>query len=100
MATLSSFVADEASTGSHRKVIVRSAIVNPDHLPINGGTTMPQTGFVKAMKDFFGPLPGQNIMQFGAELRALSHEEKLDFAQGLRAVGIDCADPVQSNIAA
>ena len=43
---------------------------------------MSQIGFVKAMKDFFGLLPGQSVMQFGAELRALSHEEKLDFAQG------------------
>ncbi len=47
---------------------------------------MPQVGFVKAMKDFFGPRPGQNIMQFGAELRALSHEEKLEFTRGLRAI--------------
>ena len=61
---------------------------------------MSQIGFVKAMKDFFGPLPGQSIMQFGAELRALSHEEKLDFAQGLRSIGIDCADPEQSKVAA
>ena len=61
---------------------------------------MQQIGFVKAMKDFFGPLPGQSIMQFGAELRALSHEEKLDFAQGLRSIGIDCADPEQSKVAA
>ncbi len=61
---------------------------------------MPQIGFVKAMKDFFGPLPGQNIMQFGAELRELSHEDKLEFAHGLRAIGIDCADPEQSRIAA
>ena len=61
---------------------------------------MSQIGFVKAMKDFFGPLPGQSVMQFGAELRALSHEEKLDFAQGLRSIGIDCADPDQSKVAA
>ena len=61
---------------------------------------MSQIGFVKAMKDYFGPLPGQSIMQFGAELRALSHEEKLDFAQGLRSIGIDCADPEQSKVAA
>ena len=42
---------------------------------------MSQIGFVKAMKDFFGPLPGQSIMQFGLN-SGPSHEEKLDFAQG------------------
>ncbi len=61
---------------------------------------MPQVGFVKAMKDFFGLLPGQSILQFGAELRALSHEEKLEFAQGLRSLGIACADPDQPRAAA
>jgi len=52
-------------------------------------------GFVKAMKDYFGLLPGQTVLQFGAELRALSHEEKLEFAKGLRSLGINCADPDQ-----
>jgi hypothetical protein len=57
--------------------------------------TMPQASFVKAMKDFFGLLPGQTVLQFGAEIRALSYEEKLDFVQGLRSLGINCADPDQ-----
>jgi hypothetical protein len=71
------------------------------HKPgIHGRTNMPQVGFVKAMKDFFGLLPGQSVIQFGAELRALSHEEKLDFAKGLRSIGIDCADPELAQIAA
>ncbi len=61
---------------------------------------MPQIGFVKAMKDFFGPLPGQSVMQFGAELRSLSHEEKCEFAKELRSIGINCADPEQSKLAA
>ena len=61
---------------------------------------MPQIGFVKAMKDYFGLLPGQSVIQFGAELRALSYEEKLTFASGLRAIGIDCADPEQPKVAA
>lgn len=56
---------------------------------------MPQVGFVKAMKDYFGLLPGQTVLQFGAELKALSFEEKCDFAQGLRALAIDCANPEQ-----
>ena len=61
---------------------------------------MPQVGFVRAMKDYFGLLPGQSIMQFGADLKTLSPEEKLDFAKGLRSIGIDCADPDQSRAAA
>jgi hypothetical protein len=61
---------------------------------------MPKTGFVKAMKDYFGLLPGQSVMQFGAELRALSDQEKHDFAQGLRSIGIDCTDPVPPKAAA
>jgi hypothetical protein len=56
---------------------------------------MPQISFVKAMKDYFGLLPGPTILQFGAELRPLSHREKLDFASGLRALGIPCAEPEQ-----
>jgi len=61
---------------------------------------MPRTGFVKAMKDFFGLLPGQSVTQFGAELKALSDAEKHEFAEGLRAIGIDCADPVPAKAAA
>jgi hypothetical protein len=61
---------------------------------------MPPIGFVKAMKDYFGLRPGQTVLQFGAELRALSHEEKLDFANGFRALGIHCADPEQPKAAA
>jgi hypothetical protein len=61
---------------------------------------MPQIGFVKAMKDFFGALPGRSLAEFGAELQALSHEEKPDFAKGLRALGINCADPGRPKAAA
>jgi hypothetical protein len=48
---------------------------------------------VKAMKDYFGLRPGQTAPQFGAGLRALSSEEKLEFARGLRPLGIACTDP-------
>jgi hypothetical protein len=61
---------------------------------------VPQIGFVKAMKDFFGVLPGQSFTHFGAERKALSHEEKLDFAGGLRALGVNCADPEPPKAAA
>jgi hypothetical protein len=59
-----------------------------------------QIGFVKAMKDYFGLLPGQTILQFGAELKALAYEEKLSFAQALRSIGVSCADPAQPKAAA
>jgi hypothetical protein len=61
---------------------------------------MPPTGFVKTMKDYFGLLSGQTLLQFGAELKNLSYEEKLDIAKGLRALGIDCADPDRPKAAA
>ena len=61
---------------------------------------MPQIGFVKAIKEFFGLLPGQTLAQFGAELKALSYQEKRDIAIGLRSIGIDCADPEQPKLAA
>jgi hypothetical protein len=61
---------------------------------------MPRIGFVKAMKDFFGLLPGQTLAQFGVELRALSYQEKVEFANGLRSAGIDCTDPQQPQAAA
>jgi hypothetical protein len=61
---------------------------------------MSQIVFVKAMKDFFGLRPGQTVVEFGAELRALTYEEKLEFANGLRAIGINCADPEQPKAAA
>ncbi len=61
---------------------------------------MPRIGFVKAMKDFFGVPPGQTVLQFGAELKALSYDEKLDFANRLRAAGIDCDEPEKPKMAA
>jgi hypothetical protein len=61
---------------------------------------VPQSGFVKAMIDFFGLRPGQSVIQFGADLKALSMDDKMEFAQGLRSLGIDCADPVRPKAAA
>ena len=61
---------------------------------------MSQSSFVKAMKDFFGLLPGQSVMQFGAELKTLSDAEKHEFASALRASGIDCANPTLLQVAA
>lgn len=49
--------------------------------------------FVAACKEFFGFKEGQTLTEFGAELKALSYEEKLEIAAGLRATGLDCEDP-------
>lgn len=55
---------------------------------------MAQHSFVAACKIFFGFKDGQTISDFGRELKELSHAEKLEIAQGLRAEGIDCEDPI------
>lgn len=52
--------------------------------------------FTAACRQFFGFLPGQGLSQFAAELKALTHEDKQQLAAGLREVGLDCADPVES----
>jgi hypothetical protein len=51
------------------------------------------------MMDFFGLRPGQTVILFGAELKALSLGEKKEVAQGLRSIGVDCADPVPPKVA-
>jgi len=49
--------------------------------------------FTAACKTFFGFREDQKISDFAAELRELSPADKLEIAEGLRAVGIDCEDP-------
>jgi hypothetical protein len=58
---------------------------------------MAPISFVQAMKHYVALLPDPTILGIGAELKALSYEEKLDFADGLRALGIDPADPEPPN---
>lgn len=41
-------------------------------------------GFAGAMKEFFGLLPGQDVMAFGRELKALSPAEKKDLSDMLQ----------------
>lgn len=55
--------------------------------------------FVAQMKAFFGLLPGQSVTGFGAELKALSAADKLEFAAMLNAAGYPC-DPPQVAAAA
>jgi hypothetical protein len=58
---------------------------------------MAQKSFIGACREFFGFKPGQTLTEFGAEIKALSYEDKKEIAQGLRDVGIDCADPAPVN---
>ena len=50
--------------------------------------------FVAACKEFFGFKEGQTLSQFGEEIKALSYEDKMEIADGLRKIGHDCADPI------
>lgn len=52
--------------------------------------------FTAAMKEFFGSKPGStSILDFAAELKALSHEEKVEFHKMLVEAGFNCDPPVQ-----
>lgn len=55
---------------------------------------MAQKSFIAACREFFGFKPGQTLTEFGQEIKALSHADKVDIAAGLREVGIDVAEPV------
>jgi hypothetical protein len=48
---------------------------------------MEPMSYVKAMKDFFGFKPGQSLMEFAAELKALTPADKLEFIEGLKQNG-------------
>ena len=51
---------------------------------MNTGTPM---NFVAAMKDFFGNRPGKGLMDFAAELKELTSEDRAYFKAGLEQVG-------------
>lgn len=55
------------------------------------------SSFIAAAKNFFGFLPEQKLGEFKAEIDALTHEDKLELAAGMRANGIDCDDPAPKN---
>lgn len=56
----------------------------------------PRKKFIAAMREFFGFRPGTGLAEFSAEIKALSADDKLYFANSLRAVGIDCEDPISA----
>ena len=43
--------------------------------------------FMAAMSDFFGRLPGQGLKEFGAEVKALTTEDRAYFTAGLENSG-------------
>jgi hypothetical protein len=62
--------------------------------PMNVTTTTPaRKGFAAQMREFFGLLPGQRFQEFGAELKALTAEDKQELAALLTAVGYPCEVP-------
>lgn len=46
-----------------------------------------KTTFVQAMLDFFGRLPGQSLMDFHTEIKALTPEDRAYFTAGLAGIG-------------
>lgn len=49
--------------------------------------------FVQGMREFYGFREGQGLSDFAKEIKALTHDDKMELASGLRAIGQDCDDP-------
>ncbi len=47
----------------------------------------PQMTFMQACRDFFGLHAGQSAMSFGAEIKALSDDDRKEIMQGLEQQG-------------
>ncbi len=45
--------------------------------------------FMQACREFFGMKDGQTALDFGREVHALSPKDRIEIAQGLRAIGFD-----------
>lgn len=52
-----------------------------------------KVSFSMRCKSFFGLLPGQNVQQFAAELKALSYDDKEELADRFTAAGMPTALP-------
>ena len=57
---------------------------------------MAQKSFTAVCREFFGFKEGQTLTEFGAELKQLTHKDKLEIAEGLRAIGYDVAEVVEA----
>ena len=63
---------------------------------MNNAASAPKS-FAGACREFFGMQPGQKIADFGAELKSLTHEDKVELAEGMRAsTGWNISDPVNA----
>lgn len=51
--------------------------------------------FTTAMKQYFGLKDGQTIGEFASELKALTHEAKMEFHAMLNAAGYECPEPTK-----
>ncbi|HYV37940.1 MAG TPA: hypothetical protein VE988_19805 [Gemmataceae bacterium] len=49
--------------------------------------------FSAQMRSFFGLRPGDGLKEFAAELRALSHDDKVAFVEMLNEAGFPCDPP-------
>lgn len=48
---------------------------------------MKEMTFMQACRDFFGLLPGQTPLQFGAEIKKLTEEDRAEIRAGLESNG-------------
>lgn len=69
--------------------------------PLTRGVVMSgPKAFGAACASYFGRHPNQTIAQFSAELKALTHADKLEIAEGMRKNGVDCLDPTEIQVQA
>lgn len=50
--------------------------------------------FIRAAMAHFGLRPGQTLGAFAEELDQMSYAERRDIAAGMRAAGLEFADPI------
>jgi hypothetical protein len=55
------------------------------------------TSFIKAMMQYFGKKPGQTLSEFQAELKELSHDDRLYFVREFAKIGIAVEPPVPTS---
>lgn len=62
---------------------------------MNNATASASKSFAGACREFFGMHPGQKIAEFGAELKSLTHADKVELVEGMRAsTGWSISDPI------
>ena len=67
---------------------------------MNNATASASKSFAGACREFFGMHPGQKIAEFGAELKSLTHADKMELAEGMRSsTGWAISDPINPQAA-